>query len=124
MIHIVQDDCASDGFEYFEKEVLKQIGFQFSIIIGAMELKEDLGDTLIYHWGAYEIRNEAGMGYSIKSIFTEVSAVPKPTPEITLKVTLENGRWLVNDKTTDNLSSLELRFLNMFFAEMKHLHHE
>lgn len=116
MIHIVQDECAPDGFKQFTKEVLEQTGFFFNDIDEEMVLRKDLGDTLIYEWGGFTIKNEIGI-YSIKTD-------PDYPTAITLKVTLENGKWLVNDKTTDNLSSLELRFLDMFFAEMKNLHHD
>lgn len=117
MIHILEIGNDPDGFEQFEEEVLKQIGTPFDTVEKEMVLLTSKRDVTTYSWKKFEIVNNWGV-YSMKSI------PEKTLTEITLKVTLENGKWLVNDKTTDNLSSLELRFLNMFFAEMKNLHHD
>lgn len=65
-IHIVQDECAPDGYEYFTTEVYKEIGITFELIKRGMKMIDDLGDTLVYKWRNYTIKNELGI-YSIKS---------------------------------------------------------
>lgn len=57
-----EDDCAPDGFEYFQDIFLKEIvGFSIKDFKENADIREDLGDTVIYYYGNYALANEIGI---------------------------------------------------------------